>query len=113
MLDRRRSGVAILALSLLALRSYGQSTPEAPPIVGTWLLESIVDTLEDGSRSYWMGPEPMGAIIYSASGHMSVQFVRDPRPRRPATARAHLATRGCAGGRSMTRPGKQSAPSAA
>ena len=83
MLDRRRSGVAILALSLLALRSYGQSTPEAPPIVGTWLLESIVDTLEDGSRSYWMGPEPMGAIIYSASGHMSVQFVRDPRPRRP------------------------------
>ena len=80
MLSCRFLGTAGLLLSLLSLQSHGQSAPPPAAIVGTWLLESIVDTLEDGSRSYWMGPQPTGAIIYSASGHMSVQFMRDPRP---------------------------------
>lgn len=51
-----------------------------PPVVGTWLLESIADTLASGSVAYWMGAQPTGAIIYTASGHVSVQFMRDPRP---------------------------------
>jgi hypothetical protein len=54
-----------------------------PAIIGAWLLESIVDALEDGTYSHWMGERPKGAIIYSASGHMSVQFMRDPRPTIP------------------------------
>lgn len=54
--------------------------PPAPPITGTWLLESIVDTLPDGSVAHWMGRHPTGAIVYAPSGHMSVQFMRDPRP---------------------------------
>jgi hypothetical protein len=54
-------------------------------IVGTWLLESIVDTLTDGTVTRWMGQQPRGAIMYSASGHMSVQFMRDPRPQPPGT----------------------------
>ncbi len=33
-------------------------------IVGTWLLVSIVDVLEDGSISHWMGEHPTGAIIF-------------------------------------------------
>lgn len=80
MLNRYYRSAALLLLSLTSLQSYGQ--PATPPaiIVGTWLLDSIVDTLEDGSISYWMGERPTGAIIYSASGHMSVQFMRDPRP---------------------------------
>lgn len=65
-----------------------RSAVASPPIVGTWLLESIVDTLADGSREYWMGSRPTGAIIYSASGHMSVQFMRDPRPVLPEAAAA-------------------------
>jgi len=73
-------GTAILLLSLPSFQSHGQSAPPPSAIVGTRLLESIVDTLEDGSRSYWMGRHPAGAIIYSASGHMSVQFMREPRP---------------------------------
>jgi hypothetical protein len=74
----------LLAITFASLaapsQAYGQSAPAPSLIVGTWLLESIVDTLADGSRAYWMGPHPTGAIIYSASGHMSVQFMRDPRP---------------------------------
>jgi hypothetical protein len=64
---------------------HAQGTP-ASPVVGTWLLESIVDTLESGSVAYWMGRHPAGAIIYTASGHVSVQFVRDPRPLLPEAA---------------------------
>jgi quercetin dioxygenase-like cupin family protein len=63
----------------------------APPIVGTWLLESIVDTLPDGSLAHWMGRHPTGAIVYSASGHMSVQFMRDPRPVTAAPSEADAA----------------------
>jgi hypothetical protein len=68
--------------------------PTAPaaqqlPIVGTWLLQSIVDTLPDHSVSYWMGRRPTGAIIYDATGHVAVEYVRDPSPRvaapQPAT----------------------------
>jgi hypothetical protein len=62
---------------------HGQDASGASPVVGTWLLESIVDTLESGSVSYWMGRHPAGAIVYTASGHVSVQFVRDPRPLLP------------------------------
>lgn len=73
--------LAITLASLAApIQVCGQSEPAPPPIIGTWLLESIVDTLADGSRAYWMGPHPTGAIIYSASGHVSVQFMRGPRP---------------------------------
>jgi hypothetical protein len=90
-----RFGLLVIALASLATpgRAHGQGAPAPSPIVGTWLLESIVDTLADGSRAYWMGQHPTGAIIYSASGHMSVQFMRDPRPVLPegATTRADAA----------------------
>lgn len=71
------------ALIALSAPVTAQTSP-APPIVGTWLLESIVDTLPNGSVAYWMGRQPTGAIVYSASGDMSVQFMRDPRPVLPA-----------------------------
>lgn len=72
-------------LGTLPVGAVAQTAP-APPIVGTWLLESIVDTLADGSVAWWMGRRPAGAIVYSASGHMSVQFMRDPRPVLPAAS---------------------------
>jgi len=67
------------ALSLPGIAT-AQPARARPDIVGTWLLESIVDTLDTGALAFWMGSRPTGAIIYSASGHMSVQFMRDPRP---------------------------------
>ena len=79
MRDRRSIGVACV-IALAAAPVSAQSVPARPRIVGTWLLETIVDTLPNGSVKYWMGQHPTGAIVYSASGHMSVQFMRDPRP---------------------------------
>lgn len=63
-----------------------QGAPAPPALIGTWLLESIADTLESDSVAYWMGPHPAGAIIYTTSGHVSVQFMRDPRPVLPVAA---------------------------
>jgi len=73
------------AIAAAAMPLHGQAPPQ-PAIIGTWLLESIVDTLPNGSVSYWMGEHPTGAIVYSASGYMSVQFMRDPRPSLPPRA---------------------------
>lgn len=74
----------VAAAILFASPSARSEEAAGPPaIVGTWLLESIVDALEDGTYSHWMGERPTGAIIYTASGHMSVQFMRDPRPTIP------------------------------
>jgi len=73
-------------IASVAAPVQAQGTPGPTSIVGTWLLESLVDTLANGSLAYWMGPRPTGAILYSASGHVSVQFMRDPRPVLPGGA---------------------------
>jgi hypothetical protein len=86
MLSRRLSSIVAVAVLLAPALTLGQQAGPPPAIVGTWLLESIVDALEDGSLAHWMGEQPTGAIIYSASGHMSVQFMRDPRPLPAAAA---------------------------
>jgi hypothetical protein len=55
-------------------------TAQIVPIIGTWRLESLVDTLPDGSVYLWLGRKPSGEIRYDGTGHMAVQFMRDPRP---------------------------------
>lgn len=84
MLSPRLKSIVAMAALLTGPPALGQQAGPPPAIVGTWLLESIVDVLEDGTLTHWMGERPTGAIIYSASGHMSVQFMRDPRPLPPA-----------------------------
>jgi hypothetical protein len=86
MLSPRLAPIVAMAVLLAAPPALGQQAGPPAAIVGTWLLESIVDVLEDGTLSHWMGERPTGAIIYSASGHMSVQFMRDPRPLPPDSA---------------------------
>jgi len=86
MLSPGLTSIVAMAVLLAAPPAQGQQAGPPPAIVGTWLLESIVDVLEDGTLTHWMGERPTGAIIYSASGHMSVQFMRDPRPLPPEAA---------------------------
>jgi hypothetical protein len=57
-----------------------QSGKAINPVVGTWRLVSIEDIRPNGEIVYWMGQKPAGIIMYDATGHMSVQFMRDPRP---------------------------------
>jgi hypothetical protein len=51
-------------------------------LIGIWSLVSIHDKLPDGrivDRADF-GPRPAGRLIYTASGHVSVQFMREDRP---------------------------------
>lgn len=83
----------VAALSVPPGMARSQARGIAVPIVGTWLLESIVDSLPDHSVTYWMGQHPTGAIVYALSGHVSAQFMRDPRPQMRAVDSAVAAQR--------------------
>ena len=78
----------VAATAMLSTPCAAQDSRAQSKVVGTWLLESIVDTLPDGSVTYWMGQHPTGAIVYTATGHVSVQFMRDPPSALPADAGA-------------------------
>jgi hypothetical protein len=80
--------VSILGAVVRPVEAQGPRVP--PAVIGTWLLESVADTLASGTVAYWRGPHPGGAIIYTASGHVSVQFMRDPRPVLPGGAAREL-----------------------
>ena len=58
------------------------SSPAARRFVGVWRLEAIRDRLPDGSVQDHpdFGPGPDGFLVYTDSGHVSVQFMRRGRP---------------------------------
>ena len=62
-------------------------TPDraANPLVGTWRLVSITDSMPDGSVRSHPDRQYSGILVYDASGHMTAQVVREPR-RTPTTS---------------------------
>lgn len=57
------------------------STLEATQtVVGTWRLASFYIQKEDGSVAYPYGHDAEGSLIYTESGLMSVQIMRNGRP---------------------------------
>ena len=57
--------------------------PAARRFVGVWRLEAIRDRVAGGSERDHpdFGPSPDGFLVYTESGHVSVQFMRRDRPR--------------------------------
>lgn len=55
--------------------------PAMARLVGVWRLEAIRDRLPDGRIEDHpdFGPSPSGLIVYTESGHVSVQFMRSGR----------------------------------
>jgi len=49
------------------------------PLVGTWRLVSWENRATDGTRSYPMGPDALGILIYTGDGHFSSTLVRADR----------------------------------
>jgi hypothetical protein len=74
--------VALLLLGLAgSAQAVAQASGEPIKVVGTWKLVSIETLRPNGEVIYdWMGRNPAGLIIYDQTGHMAVQFMRDPRP---------------------------------
>ena len=47
-------------------------------LVGTWRLVRYVDTPEGGAPIQAFGTEPIGLFIFTANGHASLSFMRNP-----------------------------------
>ena len=63
------------------LLSLATVSVQAPSVVGTWKLVSYVTETPDGKRTYPLGEKVTGFAIYSADGYVSIQFMRNDRPR--------------------------------
>ena len=81
---RHRILALILVLLLIAAFSFAQKRGRyegiSRKVIGTWKLVSIEATRPNGEIIRDWGANPTGLIIYDATGHMEVQFMRDPRP---------------------------------
>lgn len=54
---------------------------KSPPLIGSWKLISFEIQRENGESIYPFGKNAQGTIIYTESGHFSVQLMRPDRPR--------------------------------
>lgn len=61
-------GVASIGLAA-ATKSIGEAAPS--PVVGAWKLESFNERVTGGSFKPRFGPNPVGYLIYTASGRVS------------------------------------------
>src|SRR5687767_10319147 len=74
-----RTDMNILLTALLTLVSPLATQPGS--VVGTWKLVSYETQTADGARTFPLGQDVSGIAIYSADGHVSIQFMRRDRPR--------------------------------
>jgi len=101
LLSRGLAPLAVAACLALSMAESAEQGPAAEPaakgsaasrLVGTWKLVAIEERDADGKlavpKDY--GPEPIGVLMYDATGHMSVHAMRRNRPRLPSDD-VHLA----------------------
>lgn len=53
--------------------------PAESPLIGRWRLVSYRERRDNGETFDVFGPDPVGHIVYTASGHMSVIFASSQR----------------------------------
>lgn len=74
--------VAACCLLVLSPPATAQTSSAAakdePGLVGTWRLLRFEDTAADGTVTRRFGDHPLGYFIYDATGHLSIQVMRNP-----------------------------------
>ena len=73
-----RGLLVALAVSVL---SAAEVRGQQAAVVGTWKLVSYVTETPGGIRTYPLGEQVTGVAIYTSDGHVSIQFMRNDRPR--------------------------------
>lgn len=76
------------------IRAMAESTLANSRFIGTWRLESFESVLPDGTVTHPWGEDPLGMIVWDASGHFAVQV----GPRDPARAAEYTSFFGTAHG---------------
>jgi hypothetical protein len=74
---------ASLATAALVPLAKGASAQKIAPqaFVGSWRLVLVDNVLPNGERVQLYGPNPQGLAMFDASGHYSLQILRDGRPK--------------------------------
>jgi hypothetical protein len=70
---------ALLSLTIMTSAASAQSIKEK--LAGTWILISSQDTRPDGTKTDAFGPNPLGMLMFDASGHFSQIFMRADLPK--------------------------------
>ena len=73
----------LFATLLITASSLAQTTlPTAAQLIGTWQLDSIEDTMKDGTvkAPEQFGPHPRGFLMYHPDGHMCASIMNPDRP---------------------------------
>jgi Lipocalin-like domain len=74
--------LAVCVLSISLLGQAGNDNAEIRrKIVGTWKLVLEEQTLKDGRRTHYYGPNGKGVLIYSVDGHMCFVGMDPDRPK--------------------------------
>ena len=81
MTPQLRLGPAAIPLLSLVLLLAGSAQAQGPSVAGTWKLVSYETVTPAGVKTYPLGEDAVGLLIYQPSGRMSVQFMRRDRPR--------------------------------
>jgi hypothetical protein len=71
--------LVLLSLAITTGAAGAQSIKEK--LIGTWLLVSSQDTRSDGTKTDAFGPNPLGMLMFDASGHFSQIFMRADLPK--------------------------------
>ena len=79
---------SIVVTMLVSVAAFAQSVPEYTPtgsvrnyFLGAWKLVSTENKYPDGHTTYDYGPDAIGFLMYTASGHMCAQLMKRGRQR--------------------------------
>ena len=69
------------SLLVAALSASETAVAQQQSVAGTWKLVSYETVTPGGVRTFPLGEDAIGLLIYQPSGRMSVQFMRRDRPK--------------------------------
>lgn len=69
-----------LAVALIVLATAGSGGAQSISLAGSWKLISYQTVTPQGTRTFPLGADAVGLLIYLPNGRMSVQFMKRDRP---------------------------------
>ena len=74
----------LLVVAACAFWVAATAAPPANVLVGTWVLDRFVDTVEGREPTYSYGKHPIGQFMFGPDGRFSINIMRDPPVDDPA-----------------------------
>lgn len=75
------SCVASMTFVMLSSAALAQQAGLKEKLIGAWSMVSVENTAPDGKKATPFGANPIGTVIYDASGQYSVVFTSPDRPK--------------------------------